>query len=126
MRLGNWTRITKADFPDMPEWAERMADSINRQMEALEALVANKITFSDNVEAEVRTLPMPDDTTVPIQLQRLKTTPLGVLVLWTSFYEYPRLKAQMNQTKAYTVDVSVKWDNAPSTDPTVILLFLGG
>jgi len=125
MKVQNWKRITKTDYPDMPEWFSDIADALNRQVERLTLLAQNNITFGDNFAEPPRTIEMADDTTVSIELQALKRNPIGVLVLNPGFYEYFDFTWQMSPNAPLTVDCKIKFTNAPATSPEVTLLFVG-
>lgn len=122
MRIGQYRRLTLEDHPDVPE---EFMQTLNTVLEDMTNALMTGLTFSDNFRAEVRTLQIKHDTTVPIRLQRLTRNPSGVLLLKSTNYDYARLAWQPS-SKDLTVDVKIKWDNAPAVDPTVTLLFIGG
>lgn len=125
MKIQQWKRISKTDFPDMDDTLKKVADAINRQMEALTTLAQNNITFGDNFAEPPRTVEMADDTTVSIELQKLKRNPIGVVVLNPGFYEYYDFTWEMSPTAPLTVDCKIKFLNAPARNPEVTLLFVG-
>ena len=125
MKVENFKLLSRSEHPDMPAWFEKIADQWNRQMETLTRVAQGNATFRDNFLAEVRTLEMAQDTVVPIELQLLRQDPIGVLLLWSSYFDYPRMKARMSETAPMTVDVAVKWDTPPEAVPEVTLVFFG-
>lgn len=127
MNIPNWKRITKSDHQDMPEWFEAIIDLINQQIDILTIMAQGNISASENFFGEVRTLEMPPDTYVPIEMMKLKRNPIGVVYLSSDYEEYPELPVwKMNGEKARTVDVKIKWAVVPATVPMVTFLFLGG
>ncbi len=126
MKIQQWKRITKTDIPDLPDWAKKIVDPVNRQLEVITTALQAHLTFGDNFAEPPRTLELKHDTVTPIRLKNLKRNPVGVVVLATSFNEYWRMTWEMNATEPLTVDVRIKWDTVPSADPEVTLLFLGG
>ena len=129
MRVPQYKRITKTDHPEMPEWAERVFDGQNRQMESLTTLAQGNVTFGDNFSAEVRTVAIPHFPTasefVSVELQILKRNPIGVVVLDSSFFEFWKVAWRVSPTSPLTVDVKMKWDSVPDAPPDVTLLFIG-
>lgn len=130
MKIRSYKRITKTDHPDLPEWAERVFDGQNRQLESLTTLAQGNVTFADNFQAEVREVEIPHFPAagefVSVQLQVLKRGPVGVIVLNSSFYDFHRIAWQMSPTTPLTVDIKMRWDSVPPENPTVTLLFIGG
>lgn len=125
MKISSWKRLTKSQFPDLPDWAEPVIDRLNEQIERLTSALSGNWTFEDNALAEVRTLEMPHDTMVTIELQRLRRSPSGVLLLSTSEFDYSRLAWRISETRERSVDVKVRFDTVPTKTPVVTLLVLG-
>ena len=124
MKIQNWRRLTRTDYPDVPRWMDKILDAINRVLENVVRALQNNLSHADNFPEPPRTLKMPHDTVVPIQLQKLKQVPLGVQLVWSDYFDYPRIAAEMHPTRPLTVNVKVKWDTPPDTDPEVTLVFL--
>ena len=122
MKIGQFRRLTPKDHPDVDE---DLMNALNNVLEDITNALMSGLTFGDNFRAEVRTLQIKHDTTVPIKLQQLKRNPSGAVLLKSTNYDYARLAWQPSSGKDLTVDVKIKWDVAPAVDPTVTLLFVG-
>ncbi len=126
MKVESFKRITKTDIPDLPEWAEPIVDEINSRFDLLTTVLQGFFTLQDNALAEIRTLQMPHDVIVPIELERLRRSPIGVLLLSASLFDYGRLAWKMSDTRSRTIDVKVKYDSVPAEPPDATILVLGG
>lgn len=125
MKASSWKRITKSDHPDAPEWFEGVADSLNGHLEMITQILSGNTTFGDNLLAEIRQIDLAHDTVTPVELQRLRRTPLGVILVASSYFDYWRAAWRMSETRRMTIEVKVKWDTPPATPPSVIFLVIG-
>lgn len=125
MKISSWKRLTKSDFPDMPEWFEPILDRINEQMGLVTSALSGNLTFEDNFLSEKRTLEIPHDTATSIELQRIRRSPSGVVRLSESEFDYSRVAWRVSETRERSVDVKLRYDVAPTKTPVATLLFLG-
>lgn len=123
MRIKDWRRITLDDISEAPEWFQRAVDSLNDQIEDLTTALQLRLTLSENLYSEVRTLELAHDVSTDIRLQKIRTRPLGLLVLATDYYEYHR--AAMEVVDRDLIRVKIKWDVAPSSEVAVTLAIFG-
>ena len=123
MKIQNWKRLNASQL-EAPEWMDRFLASLNEHLENITTALQSRLTASHNLDTELRTIALTHDVTARISLERLRTTPIGVLLLWTDVDDYARLKWTIVDQQ--TVDVTVKWDTDPGTSVSTRLMFLGG
>ena len=124
MKIQKIKRLSRGDFPEAPEWADKFFQILNTQLERYVTLFQGNITFADNFRAEVVQIDVEDNVTFPVSLKVLKNNPIGVLFLGSNFFEYNQLTWQMSDD-SLTVDVKIKWDTPPDGEVRVTLLFVG-
>lgn len=122
MKLSLFKRFTQEDHPDVPEG---FLQQLNKVLEDISTALQSRLTFSENIQSEVRKLDIRNGTVTPIRLQKLDRNPIGVLLLKSSYLVDPTFTWAPSSGRDLTVDVTLTWTPAPATDPTVTLLFIG-
>ena len=124
MKIQKARRLNKTDFPDAPEWIDEILQILNTQFERWVTLFQNNMTFEDNFRSEIATLDFTDDEEQLVKLNVLKRNPIGVLVLGSNYFEYPRLTWEPTDNPLL-VNVKVKWDVVPDDIVRTTLQFVG-
>lgn len=128
MKIGLFRRFTPEDFKeeeDLPSWLEQLFQMLNNVLEEHTDAFQRGLTFGDNFRSEIRTFEIQNNTSTPIELQLLKRNPTGAFLIKSSYYNPAQWAWQPSEGDSLTVDVTVKWDTAPSENPTVTFLFIG-
>jgi hypothetical protein len=126
MKIQKARRLSKTDYPDVPDWMDPIFQVLNSFFERIVALVQNNITFTDNHLAEKRTFEVQDDTQIAIRLQTMKSKPTGVIVLDPGSFEYYKFTWEPSPTREFTINFKIKYDSTPASNPTVTILIVGG
>lgn len=122
MKIKNFEKLTKDDFPKIPEDLFKLLNPLSEQVELLTRAAQGKLSLGENVSAELKTFKIAHDTLVEFDLQYIKN-PVGVLVVKSGLLDYTRLAWE--RADIGRVLVKVYFDSTPSTTTEVTFLVLG-
>ena len=125
MKIGNFRRLSRADFPDAPDILWRMLESFQDQIELLTSALQGHLTFEDNFNVEIKDLDLEDNTTVTFKLNHLKGKPIGVILLDRGIYDYSVVALEILDEKTARAKIAFT-DEAPTDTTTIRVAFLGG
>jgi hypothetical protein len=123
MKIKDFAAPTKGDLPEIEDDIWKLATPMSEQVSILTRALKSRVGFGDNMHVEIRELRLSDDTSLNISLQRLKTKPIGVFLLWEELYDYTKLAWGVVDRE--TIKVKVTWDSSPGTPTNVIILIIG-
>ena len=118
-RLPALKRLSKEDFPQQAEWIDQLLQPLNQFFESIHSAMDKQLSFSENLNAEVKTFELRTPSSGPFQALRvrhsLKVRPIGVLVLGAT---------DLGAPNATIGALSVDWENA--ADNQISLRSVGG
>ena len=123
MKIQSFDLIQISEFPDAPPAMERLVEKVNLHINDITVALFNRVSIGDNLNAEVRAITVAQDTPIVLRLQTLSGKPIHALLLATSVFDYARLAWRVVEESL--VEIKVKFDNTPATDPEVVVAFLG-
>jgi len=78
-RLPTQKRITPENFPDQEDWIPQLLEPLNKFMEDVNRALNNQVTFSENLSAVVKTVPL--DGVYPVKFRwDLKSRPTAAWI----------------------------------------------
>lgn len=122
MKVGNYATPTPGDHPEVPESLFALLHPTMDQVETLTTAAQGRLG-PENLDWEVRELELSDDTTTQVALQRLRSAPLGCVLLWTALADHGQLHWQPIDRS--TISVNVTWASSPTTPVLTRFLVLG-
>lgn len=123
MKTGSYTRVTRDSLPNVDEDIFRLVSPISEQLETISRACRRNLSPDQNLNTEMITLDFPDDTAVPIKLQKLNGYPIGVILLWEELFDYAQLAWKaVDKDK---IQVKISWSSSPSTVTTAKILVIG-
>jgi len=126
MKIQNFRIVPAAETTSVPKDARWIDDALGPRDKALkdhtEAL-QSRLSFSDNFNAEVRSVSLHHQAEVELTLTKLHGEPLGIVLLHNAINDYTR--TTWRQTDVSTVAVKVDFSTAPTAEVDVTLLILG-
>jgi len=125
MKLPSWRRITKSDYPDLPEWFEEIADSLNRHLELITEALQTGLTIEENLRAEVRQLAVANGVWTPVEFQVLRRNAKDAILTASSYHGERDFDWRMSETRMLTGEIRIVWAVPPPANPTVRVVFLG-
>jgi len=123
MRIDDFQKTSLVESRDIPRELIRALSPLSDQVEQLTTATQGRISFSDNVNAEIRAVQLVHDTSTVIKQQRVKGAAVLVLVAWEELFDYVQIAWQ--SVDESRVRVKVKWASAPSGSNWVNLLIVG-
>lgn len=125
MKVSNFKRISRSDFPEASEDFYRAMDIISDQIEVVTTALQGNISFEDNFDAEIKDLKIKDNTTTTFELKTLKGKPRGILLLDRGVFDYSLVAFKVVNDRTISVKM-VSTDEAPLGSTSVRIAILGG
>lgn len=125
MKVSNFKRISRSDFPEATDEFHKAMDIVSDQIELLTTALQGNISFEDNFDAEIKELDLEDNKAVTFELKTLRGKPRGVLLLDRGLFDYSVVALQVVDDKSIKVKIAMT-DEAPTTSTSVRIAILGG
>lgn len=126
MNIASYRAVKVADVGSAPKdatWADDLLDSRDAQLADLTRAIQGRLSPHDNLNAEYRDVSVLHDTEFDFTLRKAKGQCAGVLLVWSSLYDYAQVA--WRQVDASRIAVKISFDSAPTDHVDVRLLVLG-
>lgn len=126
MKIQRYRPPELTEIPKIPkgtEWISAVLAPRDRALKDHAQALTNRLTFEENLNAEVRDVEVFHNVEVELTLNTLNGPAIGVFLVFSELEDYAKLKWRASD--ADTLRFTVKWDSAPSAGYTVRLVIIG-
>lgn len=124
MKIPSFQPLKTEGLPKELKSIKTILDSINKALVDHTYALQRRLLFADNFDCEVRDIEVLHGTAVEVDLSTMRSSPRGVLLMWSELHDFAKLKWEQSGTKK--IKVTVEWDSTPTAFYTVRILVIGG
>lgn len=122
MKIASLKRLNPEDYPDIPEPFHPLMANLNDILEEVIIALQGKLSFADNLAAEIRTIKATHAVETSLGLQRIKGTIVAAFVKPLLFDTF---RYAIGMLRPGVVRFKILFDSAPTTEQDVLLILVG-
>lgn len=126
MKIKTYRALTRADVRDLQPSTSKVLEPLNDQVEEITKRLQNHLSFGDNFDCEVVTIPMRHDAWIDITLRKLKGKPTMGFIAWNEPLYYTKFAWEQKGQDLVRAKVFFDVTPAPEVEVKTRILFVAG